>query len=361
MKTTPFTQKHIDLGASMHEFAGYNMPIQYDGIIDEHMTVCNGVGVFDVSHMGEIWVKGPKALDFIQRVSSNDASKLTVGKIQYSCFINEKGGIIDDFLVYKYEEEKYLLVVNASNTTKDWEWCVAQNTVGAELENASDNMAQLAVQGPKAVETLQKLTDVDLHGMPYYTFKVGKFAGVSNVIISNTGYTGAGGFELYFYPDEALQIWNSIFEAGKEFGIKPIGLGARDTLRLEMGFCLYGNDLSDETTPLEAGLGWITKFVEGKDFIGRSILEAQKANGVDRKLIGFELKDKGVPRQGYTICDEAGKEIGVVTSGTMSPTRKVGIGMGYVDKAAAQIGTNITIQVRNRFLKAEIVKPPFRK
>ncbi len=361
MKTTPFTQKHIDLGAKMHEFAGFNMPIQYEGIIDEHMTVCNGVGVFDVSHMGEIWVKGPKALDYLQRITSNDVSKLTVGKIQYSVFINEKGGIIDDFLVYKYDDEKYLLVVNASNTEKDWKWCVSQNTIGAELENASSWMAQLAVQGPKAVETLQKLTDVNLHEMPYYTFKVGEFAGVPNVIMSNTGYTGAGGFELYFYPEEALKIWDAIFKAGEEFGIKPIGLGARDTLRLEMGFCLYGNDLSDTTTPLEAGLGWVTKFVEGKDFIGRAVLEQQKAEGPQRKLVAFELKDRGVPRQGYKICDESNNIIGEVTSGTMSPTRKIGIGMGYVNKEFVKVGTPITINVRDRFLKAEIVKPPFRK
>lgn len=361
MKTTPFTQKHIDLGAKMYDFAGYNMPIQYEGIIDEHMTVCSGVGVFDVSHMGEIWVKGPKALAFLQRVTSNDVSKLTIGKIQYSCFINDKGGIIDDFLVYKYEEEKYLLVVNASNTEKDWKWCVSQNTIGAELENASANMAQLAIQGPKAVETLQKLTKIDLHEMPYYTFKVGEMAGIPNVIISNTGYTGAGGFELYFYPDQALQIWDEIFKAGAEFGIKPIGLGARDTLRLEMGFCLYGHELSDTVTPLEAGLGWITKFVDGKDFIARSILEAQKAKGVERKLIGFELSDKGVPRQGYTICNEKGEEIGEVSSGTMSPTRKIGVGMGYVKTEYAKLGTPITIKVRDRFLKAEVVKPPFRK
>ena len=361
MKTTPFTQTHIELGAKMHDFAGFNMPIQYNSIIDEHMTVCAGVGVFDVSHMGEIWVKGSNALEFLQRVTSNDASKLKVGKIQYSCFINEQGGIIDDFLVYKYEEEKYLLVVNAANTEKDWKWCVAQNTMGAELENASARMAQLAVQGPKAAETLQKLTSVNLKDMKYYTFEVGEFAGAPEVIISNTGYTGAGGFELYFYPDQAMQIWNAIFEAGEEFGIKPVGLGARDTLRLEMGFNLYGNDMSDTTTPLEANLGWITKFVDGKDFIGRSVLEKQKEEGVSRKLIGFVLEDKGVPRQGYNICSIDGEEIGEVTSGTMSPTRKIGIGMGYVKKGYAKEGTEILIVVRNRKLKATITKPPFRK
>lgn len=361
MKTTPFTQTHIELGASMHDFAGFNMPIQYEGIIDEHLTVCNGVGVFDVSHMGEIWVKGDKALDFLQRVTSNDVSKLQVGKIQYSCFINEQGGIIDDFLVYKYEEDKYLLVVNAANTEKDWKWCVAQNTMGAELENASARMAQLAVQGPKATETLQKLTSINLKDMKYYTFAVGEFAGAPEVIVSNTGYTGAGGFELYFYPEHAMQIWNAIFEAGKEFDIKPVGLGARDTLRLEMGFNLYGNDMSDTTTPLEANLGWITKFAEGKDFIGRSILEKQKAEGVSRKLIGFILEDRGVPRQGYKICNTDGDEIGEVTSGTMSPTRKIGVGMGYVKTEYAALDTEIYIVVRNRKLKARIVKPPFRK
>lgn len=361
MKTTPFTQKHIELGAKMHEFAGFNMPIQYEGIIDEHMTVCNGVGVFDVSHMGEIWVKGEKALEYLQKITSNDVSKLTVGKIQYTVLLNEKGGIIDDLLIYKYDDEKYLLVVNASNTEKDWKWCVSQNTVGAELENASSWMGQLAVQGPKAADTLQKLTDINLHEMPYYTFKVGEFASVPNVIISNTGYTGAGGFEIYFYPEESLRIWDAIFKAGEEFGIKPIGLGARDTLRLEMGFCLYGNDLSDTTTPLEAGLGWVTKFVEGKDFTARSILEEQKANGVTRKLIGFEMLDKGIPREGYKICNEHGEVIGEVTSGTISPTRKIGIGLGYVKTEYAKVDTPIAISIRNKEVKAIIVKPPFRK
>lgn len=267
MKTTPFTEKHIALGAKMHEFAGYNMPIEYSGIIDEHLTVCNAVGVFDVSHMGEFWVKGPQALAFLQKVTSNNVAALVPGKIQYTCFPNEEGGIVDDLLVYCYEPEKYLLVVNAANIEKDWNWCVSHNTEGAELENSSDNMAQLAVQGPKAILALQKLTDIDLSAIPYYTFTVGRFAGKENVIISNTGYTGAGGFELYFYPDAAEAIWKAVFEAGEEFGIKPVGLGARDTLRLEMGFCLYGNDLDDTTSPIEAGLGWITKFVEGKDFI----------------------------------------------------------------------------------------------
>jgi glycine cleavage system T protein len=361
MKKTPFTEKHIALGAKMHEFAGYNMPIEYTGIIDEHLTVCNAVGVFDVSHMGEFWVKGPNALSFLQKVTSNNVAVLTPGKIQYACFPNETGGIVDDFLVYCYEPEKYLLVVNASNIEKDWNWCVSHNTEGAELENASDNIGQLAVQGPKAVEVLQKLTDIDLSAIPYYTFKVGEFAGEKEVIISNTGYTGAGGFELYFYPEAADKIWEAIFRVGEEAGIKPIGLGARDTLRLEMGFCLYGNDLDDATSPIEAGLGWITKFVDGKDFINRPALEKQKAEGTSRKLIGFEMMDRGIPRQGYEIVTADGEKIGTVTSGTMSPTRKIGIGLGYVKPEYTKTDTEIYLDVRGRKLKAVVVKPPFRK
>ena len=361
MKTTPFTEKHIALGAKMHEFAGYNMPIEYSGIIDEHLTVCQGVGVFDVSHMGEFWVKGPEALAFLQKVTSNNVVSLTPGKIQYTCFPNDKGGIVDDLLVYQYEPEKYMLVVNAANIEKDWDWCVSHNTEGAELENASDHMAQLAVQGPKAILALQKLTDIDLSSIPYYTFKVGKFAGEENVIISNTGYTGAGGFELYFYPNVADTIWKAVFEAGEEFDIKPIGLGARDTLRLEMGFCLYGNDLDDTTSPIEAGLGWITKFIEGKEFINRPMLEKQKAEGVTRKLVGFEMVDRGIPRHGYELVDSDGEKIGIVTSGTMSPTRKIGIGMGYVKPEYSKAGTEICIDMRGRKLKAVVVKPPFRK
>lgn len=361
MKNTPFTEKHIALGAKMHEFAGYNMPIEYTGIIDEHTTVCNSVGVFDVSHMGEFWVKGPNALAFLQKVTSNNVAALAPGKVQYSCFPNEQGGIVDDFLVYQYEDEKYLLVVNASNIEKDWNWCVSHNTEGAILENASDHMAQLAVQGPKATETLQKLTSIDLSGIPYYTFKVGEFAGQKNVIISNTGYTGAGGFELYFYPEAAMQIWNAVFEAGAEFGIKPIGLGARDTLRLEMGFCLYGNDLDDTTSPIEAGLGWITKFTEGKNFINRPALEKQKNEGVVRKLAGFEMIDRGIPRHGYDLVNAEGEKIGTVTSGTMSPMRKIGIGMGYIKPEYAKAGTELFIDMRGRKLKAVIVKTPFRK
>lgn len=361
MKTTPFTEKHIALGAKMHEFAGYNMPIEYSGIIDEHLTVCENVGVFDVSHMGEFWVKGPKALDFLQKVTSNNVAVLTPGKIQYTCFPNEEGGIVDDLLVYHYEPEKYLLVVNAANIEKDWNWCVAHNADGAVLENASDRMAQLAVQGPKAILALQKLTDIDLASIPYYTFKVGQMAGVDQVIISNTGYTGAGGFEIYFYPEYADQIWKAVFEAGEEFGIKPVGLGARDTLRLEMGFCLYGNDLDDTTSPIEAGLGWITKFVDGKDFTNRAMLEKQKAEGVSRKLVGFEMIDRGIPRHGYSLINADGEPIGVVTSGTMSPMRKIGIGMGYVKTEYSKVGTEICIDMRGRKLKAVVVKPPFRK
>lgn len=361
MKTTPFTETHIALGAKMHEFAGYNMPIEYSGIIDEHLTVCHAVGVFDVSHMGEFWVKGPHALEFLQQVTSNNVAALPVGKAQYTCFPNEQGGIVDDLLVYHYEPEKYLLVVNAANIEKDWNWCTGHNTVGAELENASDRMAQLAIQGPKAQEVLQKLTPVHLSDIPYYAFTTGEFAGQEGVIISNTGYTGAGGFELYFPPEAGQAIWKAIFEAGAPEGIKPVGLGARDTLRLEMGFCLYGNDLSDTTSPLEAGLGWITKFAEGKNFTARALLEKQKAEGLKRKLVGFEMVDRGIPRHGYELVNAEGVKIGEVTSGTMSPMRKIGIGMGYVQAAYAALGTEIFIDVRGRKLKAVVVKPPFRK
>ncbi|WP_165024809.1 glycine cleavage system aminomethyltransferase GcvT [Dysgonomonas sp. ZJ279] len=363
MKKTPFTDIHIALGAKMHEFAGYNMPIEYSGIIDEHMTVCNGVGVFDVSHMGEIWVKGPRALAFLQRVTSNDVAILPIGKAQYSCFINKEGGIIDDIIIYHYEPEKYMLVVNASNIEKDWNWCVENNEEFADLENASDKIGQLAIQGPKALETLQKLTKIDLTTIPYYSFTIGsmKGSGLENVIISNTGYTGAGGFEIYFYPEYGIDIWNAIFEAGAEFGIKPIGLGARDTLRLEMGYCLYGNDLDDTTTPLEAGLGWITKFIEDKNFIGRSVLEKQKVDGVTRKLCGFQLEERGIPRHGYDIVNAANEKIGVVTSGTMAPTTKAGIGLGYVKPGYAKLGSVIYIKIRDKKLQAQVVKPPFRK
>ncbi|HNW51786.1 MAG TPA: glycine cleavage system aminomethyltransferase GcvT [Prolixibacteraceae bacterium] len=359
MKNTPFTSFHIAAGAKMMPFAGYNMPVEYSGIKDEHLTVRNGVGVFDVSHMGEIWVKGPKALDFIQKVTSNDASKLVPGQAQYSCFPNGKGGIVDDLLVYFYETEKYLLVVNASNIEKDWNWLFSQNDMVVELENSSDNIAQLAIQGPKSIEALQKLTDIDLKTIPYYTFKVGTFAGVKNVIISATGYTGAGGFELYFYNEAAPVIWNAIFEAGAEFGIKPIGLGARDTLRLEMGFCLYGNDIDDTTSPIEAGLGWITKFTTSKNFIDKELLLRQKEEGVSRRLRGFKMIDRGIPRHGYDIANAEGQIIGHVTSGSISPVLGVGVGMGYIQSGQSDLGNNVYIVIREKLLKAEVVKIPF--
>jgi aminomethyltransferase len=356
MKSTPFTNIHISLGAKMHEFAGYNMPIEYSSISDEHMTVRNGVGVFDVSHMGEFWVKGPQALVFLQKVTTNDVSVLPIGKAQYSCFPNGKGGIIDDLLVYHFEENKYLLVVNASNIEKDWNWCVENNTEGAELENASDWMAQLAVQGPKATELLQKLTTVDLSKIPYYGFTIGDFAGIDNVILSNTGYTGAGGFELYFHPEAGEKIWNALFTAGAEYSIKPIGLGARDSLRLEKGFNLYGNDIDDTTSPIEAGLGWITKFVDGKNFIDRPLLEKQKREGTTRKLVHFDLKERGIPRHGYEIVNEKGENIGRVTSGTMLPDSKKGVGMGYVQTAYNKPGSIIYIQIRAKNMEAQVVK-----
>lgn len=362
MKTTPFTNIHSALGAKMHEFAGYNMPIEYTtGIIDEHMTVVNGVGVFDVSHMGEFWVKGPNALTFLQKICSNDIASIPIGKAQYNCFPNGKGGIVDDLIVYHFEPEKYLLVVNAANIDKDWEWINANNSERAELENASERMGQLAIQGPKATEVLQKLTSVDLNKIDYYGFVVGTFAGVDNVILSNTGYTGAGGFEIYFYPQFGEQIWNSIFEVGKPHGIKPIGLGARDTLRLEMGFSLYGHEIDDTTSPIEAGLGWITKPVEGKNLIDSDLYIKQRTEGITRKLVAFELIERGIPRADYELTDGKGEVIGRVTSGTMSPTRKIGIGMGYVKTPFAKIGTEIAVLIRKKELKAVIVKPPFRK
>lgn len=348
MNFTPFINIHKALDAKMHEFAGYLMPIEYSGIIDEHLTVRNAAGVFDVSHMGEIWVKGPKAFDFVQRMTTNDVAALPIGKIQYSCLPNGKGGIVDDILVYHYEYQKYLLVVNASNLEKDWKWLNDNNTEGAEMDNASEWMAQLAVQGPKATQILQKLTSINLSEIAYYHFTVGDFAGVDEIIISNTGYTGAGGFELYFLPEHAEKIWHAIFEAGKEEGIKPIGLGARDILRLESGFCLYGNDIDDTTSPIEAGLGWITKFVEGNNFIDRPLFEKQKAEGVSRKLIRFELTDRGIPRHDYDIVNEQGEVIGKVTSGTILPGTKTGIGMGYVATPYATKGTGIFVDIRGK-------------
>jgi aminomethyltransferase len=361
MKQTIFYEKHKALGARIVPFAGFEMPVEYTGVNDEHNVVREKVGLFDVSHMGEFWVKGPNATELLQRVTSNDVTKLTIGKAQYSCFPNGKGGIVDDLLVYKYSNDKYFLVVNASNIEKDWEWLNKQNSVGAETENASDKISQLAIQGPKALPLLQKLTDIDLTTIPYYGFKVGPLAGVGEVIISATGYTGSGGFELYFYNSDGEKIWNRIMEAGKEFGLQPVGLAARDTLRLEMGYALYGNDIDDTTSPIEAGLGWITKFVEGKNTIDKALLLEQKNKGVSRMLIGFEMTEKAIPRHGYDIVDATGKNIGIVTSGTMSPTLKKGIGMGYVTVPFSAAGSDIYINIRNKNMKAKVVSLPFYK
>lgn len=359
MKEIALTNKHISLGAKMVPFAGYNMPVQYEGINAEHATVRQGVGVFDVSHMGEFILKGENALDLIQRVTSNDASKLYDGKIQYSCLPNENGGIVDDLLVYRIDEKSYMLVVNASNIEKDWNWIQQYNTKDVEMHNISDKTSLLAVQGPKAAEALQSLTDVDLASMEYYTFVKGQFAGVDNVLISATGYTGAGGFEIYFDNEHADKIWDAIFEAGASLGIKPIGLGARDTLRLEMGFCLYGNDIDDNTSPIEAGLGWITKFT--KDFTNSEALKAEKEAGVKSKLVGIEMIDRGIPRHDYEIVDAEGQVIGRVTSGTQAPSLQKAIGMGYVNKEFAKEGTEIYISIRNNKIKAKVVKFPFYK
>jgi aminomethyltransferase len=362
MKKTPFTDIHIGLGAKMAEFAGYNMPISYSGINDEHATVRNNAGVFDVSHMGEFILKGENALDLIQRVTTNDASKLTAGKAQYSCMPNEQGGIVDDLIVYCLEpNQSYMLVVNASNIEKDWNWISKYNTNGVEMHNISDKTALLAIQGPKAITYMQELTDQDLTNLKYYTFVKGKFAGIDNVIISATGYTGSGGLEIYFEDkgNDAVTIWNEIFRVGGPNGLKPIGLGARDTLRLEKGFCLYGNDIDDTTSPLEAGLGWITKFT--KDFTARNILEQQKAEGVSRKLVGIEMIDKGIPRHGYQLQDLQGNEIGHVTSGTQSPSLNKAIAIAYLQKEFATEGTTVFVSVRDKALKATVVKIPFLK
>lgn len=361
MKNTAFTKFHEKMGAKMVPFAGYNMPLKYVGDIEEHVTVRNGVGVFDVSHMGEFWVKGPKALDFVQKVTSNDASVLVDGKVQYSCFPNGKGGIVDDLLVYRINAETYLLVVNAANIDKDWAWVNSQNDMGAILYNASDEIAQLAVQGPLALKAMQKLTDTKITDMEYYTFKKVDFAGVKDVILSTTGYTGAGGCEIYMANADAENIWNAVFEAGAEFGIKPIGLAARDTLRLEMGFCLYGNDIDDTTSPIEAGLGWITKFTDSKNFIDKQLLLDHKKNGTSRKLIGFEMIDRGIPRHEYEIVDAGGNHIGHVTSGTMSPMMKIGIGMGYVKTEFAKPESEIYVKIRDKALKAKVVRLPIYK
>ncbi len=360
MKNTTLTDTHIALGAKMVPFAGYNMPVSYEGVNAEHLTVRNDVGVFDVSHMGEFLINGPKALELIQRVTSNDASKLTIGKAQYSCLPNETGGIVDDLIVYKTKEEQYLLVVNASNIEKDWNHISKYNEeIGAEMRNISEDYSLLAIQGPKAVEAMQSLSSHDLSAIKFYNFIVGDFAGIEYAIISATGYTGSGGFEIYCKNSEVKQIWDKVLEVGKDFGIKPIGLAARDTLRLEMGYCLYGNDIDDTTSPFEAGLGWITKFT--KDFVNSEALADEKRSIPERKLIGFELDEKGIPRKGYDIVDGQGKKIGEVTSGTMSPSLGKGIGLGYVPAIFADIGSKIHIQIRKNRVLATVVKPPFYK
>ena len=359
MKNTALTEKHIALGAKMVPFAGYNMPVQYEGVNVEHETVRNGVGVFDVSHMGEFLLSGENALDLIQKVTSNDASTLTIGKAQYSCMPNGKGGIVDDLIIYKIKEEQYLLVVNASNIDKDWNWIASHNDLGVEMKNVSEEYSLLAIQGPKAAEAMQTLTSVNLNEIPYYHFVVGPFAGVEHVIISATGYTGSGGFEIYVKNDFVNELWDKVFEAGAAYGIKPIGLAARDTLRLEMGFCLYGNDIDDSTSPIEAGLGWITKF--NKEFIDAETLKQQKENGVTRKLIAFEMIERGIPRHDYEIHDENNNVIGKVTSGTMSPSLKLGIGLGYVTIDNAKVDSEIFISIRDKGIKAKVVKLPFYK
>jgi aminomethyltransferase len=357
MKYVALNDLHVSLGAKMIEFAGYNMPVLYNNLIQEHLSVRNGVGVFDVSHMGEFMLKGEKALDLIQLVTSNDASKLTDGKVQYSCLPNDKGGIVDDLLVYRYSATEYYLVVNASNIEKDWNWISQHNTFGVEMVNMSDDLSLLAVQGPDAIKVIQKLTEVNLAPMEYYTFTSGTVAGCEDVIISNTGYTGAGGFELYVWNKDARKLWDALFEAGKEFGITPCGLGARDTLRLEKGFCLYGNDINDETSPIEAGLGWITKFT--KPFINHEHHKAIKDNGPSKKLVGFEMVDRGIPRQHYTIKDAAGNVIGEVTSGTQSPSLNKAIGLGYVNASHSKVDSEIFIDIRGNAIKAKVVKIPF--
>ncbi|WP_417352619.1 glycine cleavage system aminomethyltransferase GcvT [Flavobacterium alkalisoli] len=359
MKNTALTHIHEGLGAKMVPFAGYNMPVQYEGVNAEHETVRNGVGVFDVSHMGEFFITGPKALDLIQKVTTNDASTLTVGRAQYSCLPNENGGIVDDLIVYKMGEEKYLLVVNASNIEKDWNWISSKNDMGATMVNASDEYSLLAIQGPKAAEAMQSLTSVNLSEIKYYHFEVADFAGVSDVIVSATGYTGSGGFEIYVKNSDIEQVWNRVFQAGAAYGIKPIGLAARDTLRLEMGFCLYGNDINDTTSPIEAGLGWITKFT--KDFTNSEAIKKQKEEGVSRKLVGFELTERGIPRHDYEIVDKDGNVIGIVTSGTMAPSLGKGIGLGYVPTAYAAPDSEIYIRIRKNDIAAKVVKLPFYK
>ncbi len=360
MKDTALTTTHEALGAKIVPFAGYRMPVSYEGVNIEHETVRKGVGVFDVSHMGEFLISGPHALDLIQKVSSNDASKLTIGKAQYSCLPNETGGIVDDLIIYKIKEDQYLLVVNASNIEKDWNHILSYNSeYNADMRNISDGYSLLAIQGPKAVAAMQSLSAVDLSAIKFYHFEVSDFAGIEHVIISATGYTGSGGFEIYCKNEEVQQIWDKVFEAGADYGIKPIGLAARDTLRLEMGYCLYGNDIDEQTSPIEAGLGWITKF--SKTFVNSEALEKEKTHGPERKLIAFELNERGIPRQGYDIVDGQGKQIGTVTSGTMSPSLGKGIGLGYVPTIFSKTGTNIHIQIRKKAVPATVVKLPFYK
>jgi aminomethyltransferase len=361
MKKTALNNMHRELGAKMVDFVGFDMPVQFEGINIEHETVRTKVGVFDVSHMGEFWVEGPKAFDLVQKVSTNDVAALYDGKVQYSCFPNGNGGIVDDFLCYRFNEEKYLLVVNASNIEKDWEYINNQNDVGAKLTNASDDISQLAVQGPLALKAVQKLTAEPVEDMEYYTFKELEFVGVKDVIFSTTGYTGSGGCEIYMDNRDAETILKAVLQAGEEYGIKPIGLGARDTLRLESGFCLYGNDIDDTTSPIAAGLGWITKFVDGNDFIDRDLFLSQKENGVPRRLKGFIMEERAIPRQHYEVCDADGNVIGEVTSGTMSPMLKKGVGMAYVDKPYWKDGSEIYIKVRNKLAKAVVQRPPFYK
>jgi len=365
MKPTPFTQNHIDRGAKMVEFAGYNMPVQYTGLVDEHLAVRNTIGVFDVSHMGEFWAKGPKALEFLQRVTTNDVSALADGQVQYTCLPNGKGGIVDDMLVYRFKADEYFMVPNAANIEKDFAHlsAVAKEMgleIGKDFYDASDEYAQLAVQGPLALKAMQKLTSENVIDMKYYTFKVLELAGVPNVIFSITGYTGSGGCEIYCNVKDAQAIWKAVFEAGAEFGIKPAGLGARDTLRLEMGFCLYGHEIDDTISPIEAGLGWITKFVDNKPFIDRETMEQLKAEGVKRKLVGFEMLDRGIPRQGYDLCDSDGNVIGLVCSGTQSPSLNKAIGTGYVRPDFSKVDTEIFVNVREKLLKAKVVKTPFK-
>jgi aminomethyltransferase len=359
MKNTALTKVHESLGAKMVPFAGYNMPVQYEGVNAEHEVVRTGVGVFDVSHMGEFLLTGKNALDLIQKVTSNDASVLEIGRAQYSCLPNSDGGIVDDLIIYKIKEEQYLLVVNASNIEKDWNWISSKNNLDVEMKNLSDNYSLLAIQGPKAVEAMQSLTSVDLAAIKYYHFEVADFAGIEHVIISATGYTGSGGFEIYCKNEEVEQVWNKVFEAGAAFGIKPVGLAARDTLRLEMGFCLYGNDINDLTSPLEAGLGWITKF--NKKFTNSENLLKQKEAGVSRKLVAFEMQERAVPRHDYEIVDATGNVIGIVTSGTMSPSMNVGIGLGYVPTAYSAVDSDIYIRIRKNDVLAKVVKLPFYK